>query len=81
MACLQSKVGASPDLPAVDVPGAEESVAPASTDEAVGADEEPALDLGAALGPVLLKTYWKQAAGLLVALLVLRWLVRSTRSG
>ena len=79
--CLQSTVGAaSPDQPSVDTPGAEEAVAASSTDEVAGADDEPALDLGAALGPVLLKTYWKQAAGLLVALLVLRWLVRSMRS-
>jgi len=78
--CLQGKVGASPDQPSPDTSGAEETLAPSWTDETAGSDEEPALDLGAALGPVLLKTYWKQAAGLLVALLVLRWLVRSLRS-
>jgi carbon monoxide dehydrogenase subunit G len=41
--------------------------------------DEDALDLGAALLPVLLKSYWRQAAGVLAALVVLRWLVRRRR--
>jgi uncharacterized protein len=37
---------------------------------------EDALDLGATVLPVLAKTYWKQALGLLLVLLVLRRLLR-----
>ena len=37
--------------------------------------QDDALDLGAAVVPILLKTYGKQLAGALVALLVLRWLL------
>ena len=37
---------------------------------------DDALDLGATVLPVLLKSYWKQALGVLVVLLVLRRLIR-----
>jgi carbon monoxide dehydrogenase subunit G len=40
---------------------------------------EDALDLGAAVLPVLLRSYWKQVAGALVVLLVLRWLFSRRR--
>jgi carbon monoxide dehydrogenase subunit G len=51
--------------------------APATPPPAPAQDDS--LDLGAAVLPVLLKTYWKQAAGLLLALVVLRWLVSRSR--
>ncbi|GAA1165318.1 SRPBCC family protein [Nocardioides aquiterrae] len=41
--------------------------------------QDDSLDLGAAVLPVLAKTYWKQAAGVLLALLVLRWVVSRSR--
>lgn len=37
--------------------------------------KDDALDLGAAVLPILLKSYWKQGVGLLLALAVLIWLV------
>lgn len=48
-----------------------------STAPAVGSDD--ALDLGATVLPVLLKSYGKQIAGGAVGLLVLRWLLRRGR--
>ena len=42
-------------------------------------DEDNALDLGSALLPILLKSYWKPLVGALVALLVLRGLRRRRR--
>jgi carbon monoxide dehydrogenase subunit G len=38
-----------------------------------------ALDLGATVLPILLKAYWRQLAGALAVLLVLRWLARRRR--
>ena len=43
------------------------------------AAQDDSLDLGATVLPVLVKTYWKQAAGVLLALLVLRWVVSRSR--
>lgn len=40
---------------------------------------DDALDLGAAVLPVLLKSYWKPVAGALAVLLVLRWLFSRRR--
>jgi len=37
--------------------------------------EAEALDLGAAVVPILLKSYWKPAAGVVAALVVVRWLL------
>jgi len=62
VACLQSKIAPEP---------ARQSVRPAEADE-----EEEALDVGAALLPVLLKSYWKQALAAVVVLWVLIRLVR-----
>ena len=53
-----------------DAPSVRSSPAPA----APGGDD--ALDLGATVLPVLLKSYWKQAVGVLLVLLVLRRLLR-----
>lgn len=41
--------------------------------------QDDSLDLGATVLPVLVKSYWKQAAGVLLALLVLRWVVSRSR--
>ncbi len=42
-------------------------------------DGQDALDLGATVLPALARAYWKQAAGVLLALLVLRRLLRGRR--
>ena len=44
------------------------------------ASSDDALDLGATVLPVLLKSYWKQAAGVLLVLLVLKKLLSRSRS-
>jgi hypothetical protein len=61
--------------------GREATVAPGGRGgrEATVTRPDDALDLGSALLPVLLKAYGKQLAGGLVALLVLRWVVRRLR--
>jgi carbon monoxide dehydrogenase subunit G len=51
---------------------------PPTRSERSGADDD-ALNLGATVLPVLVKTYWKQAAGALAVLLVLRWLFSRRR--
>jgi hypothetical protein len=43
------------------------------------AQEQEALDLGATVLPILLKSYGKQIAGALLVLVVLRWLLRRRR--
>ena len=48
--------------------------APATPPSPAGGED--ALDLGATVLPVYLKTYWKQALGLVLVLLVLRRLLR-----
>ena len=88
--CLEAKVG-GPEVVVAEVAAAEEPAAmavpappspevPAAAAERGSAPREPveALDLGATVLPVLLRTYWKQAAGVLVALLVL-WKLRRRR--
>ena len=39
-------------------------------------DDDNALDLGATVLPVLLKSYWKQVLGVVLVLLVLRKLLK-----
>ena len=51
---------------------------PAGARRAASSDD--ALDLGATVLPVLLKSYWKQAAGVLLVLLVLKRLLSRSRS-
>jgi carbon monoxide dehydrogenase subunit G len=74
--CLETKVGTG-DEPAPSPPGesppAEEHPAPNQ------APQSNALDLGATLVPVLLRTYGKQLAAALVGLVLLRWLLRRRR--
>ena len=72
--CLQARVGTpSAGPPEESAPDEDASRAGAPPPPPV---EPEALDLGAALGPVLVRTYWRQAVGVLMALLLLRWLVR-----
>jgi hypothetical protein len=89
--CLQDKVGSSgADEPAAAAAAPE----PEPTSEPVPVATSPppprpqpqpqppqddALDLGATVLPVLAKTYWRQALGLFLVLLVLRRLVRRSR--
>jgi carbon monoxide dehydrogenase subunit G len=78
---------ADPGAAAVPDPGAAavpDPAAPAPASAAAPAQAQPtpstrdsddALDLGAAVLPVLAKTYWKQAVGALVAVGVIVWIV------
>ena len=77
-----------PPAPSEPAPGASPGArkAPSSTysgastgspqASSAGRGSDDALDLGATVLPVLARTYWKQAAGGLVVLAVLWWLVR-----
>ena len=67
------QVAASPSAAA---PQAAASPSAAAPQAAASAEQNDALDLGATVLPILLKTYWKQAAGAVLALLVLRRLLR-----
>ena len=73
--CLEAKVGTGDELaqssPGGSTPG-EEQPRPAPNQ----APQSDALDLGATLIPVLLRTYGKQLAAALVALVLLGWLLR-----
>jgi uncharacterized protein len=86
--CLQDKVGGSggadeaPAAAAAPTPASEpvaesapEPAAPSSV-PAAQPPQDDALDLGATVLPVLAKTYWRQALGLLLVLLVLRRILR-----
>lgn len=90
--CLQAKlsgveeVPAAPPAPAPEVPAAEAPAAPpvAEVPARPTAPQPPhaaeALDLGATVLPILLKTYWRQlAAGLLVVVVLWRLLRRRRR--
>ena len=61
------------DPPVTEEPPSVQPVAPPRPK----ADDE--IDLGATVLPVLVKSYGKQIAGGLVALLALRWLLRRVR--
>lgn len=84
VACLEQRLAApepeaepepaQPTGPAVQVPPA--AAAPPPPAPPRPAPEPEALDLGSAVLPVLLKSYWKQAAVALVVLAVLRRLLR-----
>jgi carbon monoxide dehydrogenase subunit G len=90
VACLEQRLatpepaptGAEPstDVPAPAVAGApstEHVTPPPPGPTPTRTSQEPeALDLGSAVLPVLLKSYWKQAAAAVVVLLLLRWLRR-----
>jgi len=72
-----ASAASSPGGAGTTSPGAPPAAAPRRTTPpsppAAGGDD--ALDLGATVLPVLLKSYWKQAAGVLGVLVVLRWLL------
>ena len=88
--CLEQKVGAgssaepaAPDPePTAAAPAGATTPAPATSPSPPprvpppAPAEDDALDLGATVLPVLLKSYWKQALGVVVVLLVLRRLLR-----
>jgi carbon monoxide dehydrogenase subunit G len=64
-------------VPADPTPRAAPTPAPAAPAPAPTPPTDDAIDLGATVLPVLLKSYWKQAAaGLLVVLILVRWLRR-----
>ncbi|MEZ5091254.1 SRPBCC family protein [Nocardioides sp.] len=76
-AVSEAAVADGPAPTAASEPAAPKHAAPPPAAAARPApDHDDALDLGSAVLPVLVKSYWKQAAGLVVALVVLRWLVR-----
>ena len=60
--------------------GTPSSSAPRPAGARRAASSDDALDLGATVLPVLLKSYWKQAAGVLLVLLVLKKLLSRSRS-
>jgi carbon monoxide dehydrogenase subunit G len=85
VACLEQRLAApepAPEPPPQEEPpaGAAAASAPAAPPAAPPpprpAPEPQALDLGSAVLPVLLKSYWRQAAVALVVLAVLRRLLR-----
>ena len=69
---------AIPEEPTGPVAGADQAAAAtfASANGARPAQPDDALDLGATVLPVLVKSYWRQALAVLVVLLVLRRLMR-----
>jgi carbon monoxide dehydrogenase subunit G len=86
VACLESKLAPAPEeappaaAPAEAPAAAPTEAAPAPSEAARPAEERPeveALDLGATVLPILLKTYWKQmAAGFVVFYILWRVLRR-----
>lgn len=91
VSCLEQRLGESTEPAPDTAPSEEEGAAQEDTPppQAVSAQEVPrvppttpptdddALDLGATVLPVLLKSYWRQGAAALVVVLVLvRWLRR-----
>jgi carbon monoxide dehydrogenase subunit G len=60
-------------------PAPQPAAEPARATAASSMDGQDALDLGATVLPALARAYWKQAAGVLLALLVLRRLLRGRR--
>jgi len=88
-ACLEQKVGGGGEAAteAAEPPAAApvESSAPVAAPppaenvrrlEPPAAAQDDALDLGATVLPVLLKSYWRQALGVLVVLIILRRLLK-----
>ncbi len=63
-----------PPTPQPAAGGPEASAAPRRTPEAPAKDD--AIDLGATVLPVLVRTYWKQGLGVLVVALVIWWVTR-----
>jgi carbon monoxide dehydrogenase subunit G len=85
VACLEQRLSPAAEPDPEPTPLADEAAAAAAPSAASAGVAEPApaapaqddaLDLGAAVVPILLKTYWKQALGAVLVLLVLRRLLR-----
>jgi uncharacterized protein len=84
--CLETKLGGEEEAAPEAAPAAAPTEAAPSAGPAAAAAPAPppraepeALDLGATVLPILLKTYWKQLAAGLLVLLVLRRLLRRRR--
>ena len=90
--CLEAKLSGEEEAPAAPAPAAAPAeaapeaapaaAAPTAAPSMPRAEERPeveALDLGATVLPILLKTYWRQIAAAFVVLLVLRKLLRRRR--
>lgn len=85
--CLQSKLSGveeapapAPEAPAAEVPGAPPVVEPPARPAAPQPPHAAeALDLGATVLPILLKTYWRQLAAAFVVVVVLWRLLRRRR--
>lgn len=80
VACLEQRLTApEPEPEAAPQPEASTAAAPPASEERVAPPKPPpveALDLGTAVLPVLLKSYWKPAVAAIAALVVLRRLLR-----
>ena len=89
VSCLETRLaggvteppgGSGPTVAAVPEPTAEPAAAPATEapvpEPATAAPQDDSLDLGATVLPILAKTYWKPAAGLVA---VIAFLVRWSR--
>ncbi len=89
--CLEARVGPPPPAAAAEDPGPQAEPAGEATAQLPVAAPPPvqvggpaggppqgqgAIDLGTTVLPALARAYWKQVAGLLVVLLVVRWLRR-----
>jgi uncharacterized protein len=88
--CLQTKVGAAAEepepettpeavIPVQPTDSATAEAAPATPRQTVApepAQDQDALDLGATVIPILLKSYWKQLVGVVLAAILLRRLSR-----
>ena len=87
VACLEQRLTPSPEVSAPEESAPEESAAepaaagpvapvPPAKPAAAPADSGDAVDLGATVLPVLLKTYGRQVAAAVLGLLIVGWLVR-----
>jgi uncharacterized protein len=78
--CLEQRVGPPPEPADAEPAAAEPAAAPVGSSGAEPvtppASGAAAIDLGATVLPVLARTYWKPVAGVVLVLLVLRWLRR-----
>ncbi len=87
VACLEQRLSGDPEPAATAAPAAAASPpldsapaapvaapAPAATPSGTGGDD--ALDLGAAVVPILIKGYWKQGAAAAAVLALLVWLIK-----
>ena len=84
VACLEQRLAAPEPEQVAAEPTATDAMGASATTQQAAAPPPPkpppppveALDLGSAVLPVILKSYWKQALGVLVGLAILRRLLR-----